>query len=59
MVKALETKSRGPVYKTTGWSFILPRSIKWVPGISGNLVVKSKLPPLTLRLLNPIHKKGP
>ena len=30
------------------WStqpLILPRSIKWVPGISGNLVVKSKLPP--------------
>ena len=26
-------------------SFILPRSMKWVPGISGNLVVKSKLPP--------------
>ena len=26
-------------------SFILLRSIKWVPGISGNLVVKSKLPP--------------
>ena len=25
--------------------FILPRSVKWVPGISGNLVVKSKLPP--------------
>ena len=25
--------------------FILPRSIKWIPGISGNLVVKSKLPP--------------
>ena len=25
--------------------FILPRSIKWVPEISGNLVVKSKLPP--------------
>ena len=25
--------------------FILPRSIKWVPGISGNLVVKNKLPP--------------
>ena len=25
--------------------FILPRSIKLVPGISGNLVVKSKLPP--------------
>ena len=26
-------------------SFILPRSIRWAPGISGNLVVKSKLPP--------------
>ena len=25
--------------------FILSRSIKWVPGISGNSVVKSKLPP--------------
>ena len=25
--------------------FILPRLIKWVPGISGNLVVKGKLPP--------------
>ena len=25
--------------------FILPRSVKWVPVISGNLVVKSKLPP--------------
>ena len=25
--------------------FILRRSIKWVPGIPGNLVVKSKLPP--------------
>ena len=24
---------------------ILPRSVKWVPGISGNLMVKSKLPP--------------
>ena len=27
--------------------FILPRSTKWVPGISGNLVIKSKLPPLS------------
>ena len=26
-------------------SFILPRSIKWVPGISWNLVLSSKLPP--------------
>ena len=33
-----------------------------VPGISGNLVVKSKLPlevAQALRQLNPIHKKGP
>ena len=37
--------------------------IKWVPGISGNLVVKNKLPPhsgpAALRQLNPTHKKGP
>ena len=26
-------------------SFILPMSVKWVPEVSGNLVVKSKLPP--------------
>ena len=42
--------------------FFLPRSIKWVPGISGELVVKSKLSPrsgcLALQQLNPIHKKG-
>ena len=46
--------------------FILLRSIKRVPGISGNLVVKHKLPPqsgsshhaLALRQLNHIHKKG-
>ena len=25
--------------------FILPKSIKWIPRISGNLLVKSKLPP--------------
>ena len=25
--------------------FILPRSVKWVPGISRNLLVKSKPPP--------------
>ena len=34
-----------------------------VPGISGNIVVNSKLPPrsvsLALRQLNPIHKNGP
>ena len=42
--------------------FIFPRLIKWVPGISRNLLVKSKLPPhscsVALRQLNPIHKKG-
>ena len=42
--------------------FILPWSIKWVPGISGNLVVKSKLPPrsgsVALRQMYPNHKKG-
>ena len=26
-------------------SFIIPRLIKWVPGLSGKLVVKSKMPP--------------
>ena len=31
--------------------FISPRSIKWVPRVSGNLVVKSKM--------SPIHKKRP
>ena len=42
--------------------FILPRSIKWLPGISGNLLVKSKWPPCSgsaaVRQLNPNHKKG-
>ena len=42
--------------------FILLRSTKWVPGISANLVVKSKLPPQSgssLEAVEPIHKKGP
>ena len=43
--------------------FILLRSINWVPGISRNLVVKSKMSPrsgsVALRQLNPIQKKGP
>ena len=41
--------------------FILPRSIKWVPGISGNLVVKSKLPPrggTSLEPVEPHSQKG-
>ena len=41
--------------------FIPPRSIKWAPEISGNLVVKKCLleAALALRQLNPIHKKEP
>ena len=39
------------------------RSIKWAPGISRNLVVRSKLPlgsgSVSLRQLNLIHRKGP
>ena len=42
--------------------FILLRLLKWVPGISGNLVVKSKLSPrsgsISLRQLKPIHNQG-
>ena len=51
VVKALDSLSMGPVFKNhwvaprSTQSFILPRSIKWVPGTYGNLVVKSKLPP--------------
>ena len=39
--------------------FILPRLI---PGLSGNLVVKSKLPPrsgFSVEAVEPIHQKGP
>ena len=36
------SKPRGATRSTQ--PFIFPRSIKWVPGTSGNLVVKSKLP---------------
>ena len=44
VVKALDSQSRGPMFKPTGvWT--LSRSVKLVPEISGNLVVKSKLPP--------------
>ena len=41
--------------------FILPGSIKWVPGIFGNLVVKSKLPPWSgssLEAVEPHPGKG-
>ena len=43
--------------------FILPRSIKWVPGLSGNWMVKSKLPPRSGCSLEAVEshpwKKGP
>ena len=43
-------------------SFILLRSINWVPGTPGNWMVKSKLSPhsnsVALRQLHPTHKKG-
>ena len=45
----------------SGQPFILPRSIKWVPGISGNLMVKSKLPPWSgssLQAVEPHPWKG-
>ena len=51
VVKALDYQSRGPrvqnhwVASRSTQPFILLRSIKWVPGISGNWMVKSKLPP--------------
>ena len=51
MVKALDSQSRSPVFKNhwvaprSTQPFILLRSIKWAPGISGNWMVKSKLPP--------------
>ena len=39
----------------------LPKSIKWVSGITGALVVKTKLYPrggfVALRQLKPVHKK--
>ena len=51
MVKVLNSQSRGPSVQND-WAvlrstqpFILPGSIKWVPGISRELVLKSKLSP--------------
>ena len=51
MVKTLDSQSTGSrvqkhqVAPRLTQPFILPRSIKRVPGISGDLVEKSKLPP--------------
>ena len=41
VVKVLDSQSRGPCSKPLSGS----KLINWIPGISGNLVVKSKLPP--------------
>ena len=52
----LDSQSMGPVFKTT---FILLRLIKWK--LSGNLVVKSKLPPRSdpsLEAVEPHPEKG-
>ena len=46
VVKVLDSKSRGPVFKAIGWlQGRLSLSSSRVPGITGNLMVKSKLPP--------------
>ena len=67
MVKALDSQwilsSKHFSWSKVDWSAVhLPRLIKWVPGIYGNSVVKSKLSPcsgsVALRQLNSIHKKG-
>ena len=43
--------------------FIILRSIKWVPGTAGDLVVENKMSPrndsAALMQLNPIQKKEP
>ena len=69
VVRVLNSQSRGPMVQNhclalrLSQPLILPRSIKGVPGPLGDLVVKSKLSPLScsvaLRQLNPVHKKGP
>ena len=65
VVKALDSQSRGLMFKTTGWLVgQLSHSSfwgRWVPGISGNLVVKSKLPPWSgsrLEVVEPHPQKG-
>ena len=46
VVKALDSQSRGPLFKTTGWlQGPLSLFMELVPESSGNLVVKSKLLP--------------
>ena len=67
--RALDSWSRVPVFKTTGW--LQGRLSLWsfrgrsneYKEFFGNLVVKSKLPrrsgSVALRQFNPIHKNGP
>ena len=69
VVKAPDSQSRGPVFKSTEW---LPGQLSlssfWgrsneISEISENLVIKSKLPPcsgsVALRQLNPIRERRP
>ena len=68
VVKALDSQSSSPMFKVIGWlqgqltqSFILLRSIEGVPGISGNLFAKSKLPSrsgFSLEAVEPHPEKG-
>ena len=63
MVRALDSQSRGPVFKTIGFAPVqLSLSYLPVPRTIEDFVVKSKLSPRSgsaaLRQLNPIHKKG-
>ena len=54
VVKVLDSKSRGPVFKAIGWlQGRLSLSSSRVPGITGNLMVKSKLPPRRGSSLSP------
>ena len=62
------TQTMGPRLKTSGWlpgplsSLCFRSQIKWILGIPGDIVVKSKLSPgngsAALRQFNPIHKRG-
>ena len=60
-ITLISTRSLNSVMKRLTQPFILLRLIKWVPGISGDLVVKSKLPPRSgssLGAVEPHPQKG-
>ena len=68
MVRALDSQSRGPMFKTTEWlqgqlSFLSFRGQQnGVPRFSGTLLVKENClleVALAFRQLEPIHKKEP